>query len=86
MRATSFRRRSGQRVLGSVTDATVRAGDAPRLSDFREDPESEGAVECQECGAWVKVLASGRPRTHAPGGTGTSTRKGIYKCSGSGLV
>lgn len=83
MRATSWRRRSGFKITGDlsrlngqgpVVDPKVTLYDA-------DDPEG---IDCP-CGVRVRRLANGRPAGHAPGGYKTNTRKGIYKCEGSGV-
>lgn len=38
------------------------------------------------CGVRVKMLASGKPRSHAAGGYSTSAEKGRFRCEGSGGI
>jgi len=90
MRHTSYRRRSGLKVLGSLTEAgygrpsveVVRTPKVPLL-----DADDPNAVQCADpaCGVFVARLSNGRPRAHARGGYSTNTRAGRYKCEGSGF-
>lgn len=50
------------------------------------DDPSGVACATPGCGAYVKALASGRPRAHSEGGYMTNTRAGFYKCPGSGTL
>jgi hypothetical protein len=81
VRNTSFRRRSGLKVLGPV-------GGVPRSVAASRDVTVEGDDEetavCGVCGARVRRLTNGRPAAHANGGVRANTRKGLYKCAGSG--
>lgn len=50
------------------------------------DVTVEDGIECGSCHAIVPPLQADpdRPSAHAPGGYRTNTRKGRYKCPGSG--
>jgi hypothetical protein len=81
MRNTSFRRRSGLKVLGPV-------GGVPRSiaasRDITVEGDDEDTAVCGVCKARLPRLTNGRPAAHAYGGVRPNTRKGLYKCEGSG--
>ncbi len=85
MRNTSFRRRSGRRVLGSITEAGYgRPPGVPAAPPLVVPEGTEGSIVCRACGVTVMALVSGRPQGHAPGGYRTNVRKGLVACDGSG--
>jgi hypothetical protein len=83
MRNTSFRRRSGLRVLGPVTSPGTAASRVDVDITVTDDDDATTAV-CVHCGARLRRLANGNPAAHAPGGVRANTRRGAYKCEGSG--
>ncbi len=83
MRNTSFRRRSGVRVSGSIFDGGSPASRVT-AQDMTVEGDDEDTAVCEVCGARLQRLTNGRPAAHAYGGVRANTRKGLYRCEGSG--
>jgi hypothetical protein len=81
MRTTSWKRRASGRHGHAYTGKAPVA--AKPLALVTVDP-SKPTVACTECGFVANELTNGRPQAHANGGFRPNTRRGLYKCEGSG--
>lgn len=87
MRQTSRRRRQrhggGMKYRGA-SDLTANA--IPQYKSLVVPDDDPEGVVCDDCGARVGRLVSGRPKAHAPGGFVPNTRAGRYRCESSGTL